>query len=500
MIKNNIAVKFLNLLKSNNNKIIIGEKINNKWNTLNRKQLSIMVNNCINTLNINNINNGDRIAYIGNNSSNWLAWNLANYSVGGSWVPMFANQNDNYIKHIINDCKPKIFINDNQDPNKNYDIFNNQYTKTINNQIFNNDNNDFSIKETNSLATLIYTSGTTGPPKGVKLSHNNIISNIDAIHKRFYDLNNYKTLNILPWAHIYGLTCELYYNLLNNNTTYICNNKTEFINDCKIIKPNVIFVVPRILELVKKKIDFLDKPLIKCILPYLLNYLFGNNIDIIFIGGAKLDNNVKKFYENNNIIICEGYGCTETSPLVSVNHTSNPRNTDSIGAILDNVDIQIVNGEICISGPNVMEGYWDDNNKTNEKIFTYNSKKYYKSGDSGYIKDGFLFYNGRKSDNYKLTNGKFVNVNEIENIIKKYVHSNFIIFGENNSYNSIICDKSIDNNIINTINNNLDSFLKIKNVIIISEEEMNKFLTPKMSIKRNQLISYINNDYKKNIK
>ena len=138
--------------------------------------------------------------------------------------------------------------------------------------------------------------------------------------------------------------------------------------------------------------------------------------------------------------------------------------------------------------------------KTNEKIFTYNSKKYYKSGDSGYIKDGFLFYNGRKSDNYKLTNGKFVNVNEIENIIKKYVHSNFIIFGENNSYNSIICDKSIDNNIINTINNNLDSFLKIKNVIIISEEEMNKFLTPKMSIKRNQLISYINNDYNKNIK
>ena len=140
------------------------------------------------------------------------------------------------------------------------------------------------------------------------------------------------------------------------------------------------------------------------------------------------------------------------------------------------------------------------NCKTNEKIFTYNSKKYYKSGDSGYIKDGFLFYNGRKSDNYKLTNGKFVNVNEIENIIKKYVHSNFIIFGENNSYNSIICDKSIDNNIINIINNNLDSFLKIKNVIIISEEEMNKFLTPKMSIKRNQLISYINNDYNKNIK
>ena len=140
-----------------------------------------------------------------------------------------------------------------------------------------------------------------------------------------------------------------------------------FIEDCKSIQPNVVFLVPKILELVKK-VEFLDKPYIRLILPYVLKNIFGNNLDLIFMGGAKLDNNVKEFYKENNILICEGYGCTETSPIISVNHHIEPRNEDSVGKILENVDVNIINNEICVSGKSVMEGYWNDDIKTNEKF------------------------------------------------------------------------------------------------------------------------------------
>ena len=103
------------------------------------------------------------------------------------------------------------------------------------------------------------------------------------------------------------------------------------------------------------------------------------------MGGAKLQDSTKEFYKENNIIICEGYGATETSPIISVNHLYNPRDIDSVGKILDNILVEIIDGEIQVSGPSVMMGYWNDIEAT-KKVLVKDNKIWYKTGDSGIVK------------------------------------------------------------------------------------------------------------------
>lgn len=473
----NIFTKFL--YKVNNNNFLQIKNDNNKWIWYSREDILKNVTKCNLILKEYNINKGDKVAFKGKNSLEWISWNLATYSIGCTWIPMYNDQNIDYCNYIMKDSNAKILITDE-------DIKNNNY-QTIKTKIEPSNDFNFIINDTNELSTLIYTSGTTGKPKGVMLTHENILSNIDAIHN-IYKINgdNKKSFSILPWAHIYGMTCELYYNMLNNNNMAICDNKDTFIKDCKVVKPTSLYLVPRVLDSIKNKVQPLNKPIINKTIPYALQYIFGGNLENIFIGGAKLNNDTKLFFDKNNIILCEGYGCTESSPIISINHTLCPRNTSSIGKIIDNVDVQIINNEICVSGPNIMNGYWNNDKATKDAFVKYNGKKYYKTGDSGFkCKNNFLFYNGRITDNYKLSNGKFVNIDELESKIKKNYNGNFIVFGRDH-YNVLVTDKHVN---IFEINEGIESFLKIKQIIIVNN--MEKFFTPKMSIKRNEVLKYI---------
>ena len=482
----NLIVK---TLQSNIKADIIGKKINNKWKWSNRKEIYNLVVNCTVTLEDLNIRKGDRVAYKGKNSIEWLCWNTAVNSKGAIWVPMYSDQNIEYCQHIVNDCKPKILITDN------YSLANEINVPVIDHLIPNFETNSEIDFEYNEISSLIYTSGTTGKPKGVMLSNENILSNVNGIRNIFKDIRPTTSLNILPWAHIYTQTCELYYNILYDNKIALSSGKENFINECKEIRPEVIYIVPRVLEMVKSKLDFLDKPLIRKVLPLLISKLFGGNLITIFTGGAKLDKNTRNFFLDNGISICEGYGCTETSPMVSVNHITNPRNEESVGFLLDKVLIEIINEEICVSGPNIMKGYWGNEKATNEALIKKDDKIFYKTGDKGYIEKNFLFYEGRIKENYKLSNGKFVNVLEVEEKIKDCVKGNFIIFGENMEYNSIISDTIIDEKTYNKINNKLDKYLRIDKVYMIKPKEMSQFMTPKMSIKRKPLTDYIYQKY-----
>ena len=479
----NIFKSFIKKVEVNPSFKFIKTKENGVWKWHTREDILHNINGCIEKFRYYRIKKGDRVIYKGKNSVEWLSWNLAAYSKGIIWVPLYEQQEIEHCNHIVRDSRATLFIT-----NENLDIDNIikisselNPTKSISN---------FDPVE-NELSNLIYTSGTTGKPKGVKLSHENILSNIDSVYNRFSDIpTGLTSLNILPWAHIYGLTCELYYNLLNDNKVALCTDKTKFIDECKEVKPEALYVVPKVLETVKNKVIFLDKPLIRKIIPFLLLKLFGGNIQNIFSGGAKLDKKTRNFFEDNKIPICEGYGCSELSPMVSVNHLIEPRDINSIGKILDGIDVEIFNGEICVSGPNVMEGYWNDKEKTNEVLFKKNNKIWYSTGDSGYIDNDFLYYTGRISENYKMSNGKFVNVNQLESKLKEYIKCNFIVYGENMSKNVLITDSSLDVS-LNVINESLESFLRIDKVIILEENEMANFLTPKMSIKRKLLISHI---------
>ena len=483
----NILSKFFN--RANNK--AIGLKVNNQWKWISNNEIIQNINNVKYKLITRNVEPGDRIAYQGNNSPEWIYWNLACQSMGVIWVPMYEDQSKDYCQYIINDCKPRLTISDKL-----------CYSNTINmknniekSYIKNDENTTIQNVKKDDLSTIIYTSGTTGNPKGVMLTHNNLISNIETIENRFDDIN-YKTtsLNILPWAHIYSLTTELYYNLYRNNSIAIASDKTTFINECREISPDVLYIVPRVLDIIKQKLEKFDKPIIKLVLPKLLNYVLGNNIKYIFVGGAKLDNSTKLFFINNGIKLCEGYGTSETSPMISVNHHSSPRNIMSIGKILDGINVEIIDGEIHISGPNVMKGYWNNPEKTNEVLIEKDNKIWYKTGDSGYLEDDFLFYDGRISENYKLNSGKFVNIAELESKIKKYINTNFIIYGDGLDSNILIVEKPFNKKKIKYLNKKLYKYLNIKNVIEI--DNFSKYLTPKMSIKRKLLINDLKNDLK----
>ena len=470
-------------LQVNLNANVIGEKFNGSWRWSSRETLLNNVYYCRELLKQENIQRGDRVAYKGDNSIEWISWNIACNSLGGVWVPMYANQNMDYCNHVVNDSGASLCITDDADMS-----FMN--TKTMENRIVEIPEacNSLDFIE-NDIATLIYTSGTTGSPKGVILSNENIISNIEMMHTRFHDLSTSFSLNILPWAHIYSQTCELYYNLLNDNRIAIASSRENFIKECSEIQPESLYIVPRVLDLVKSKIDMLDVPFIRTVIPFALRRIFGSKLQVIFTGGAKLQPETREFFSRNNILICEGYGATELSPMVCVNHMNDPRNEESIGKLLDGVLAEIVDGELQVSGSNVMQGYWGQPEETQKVIIEREGKTWYKTGDAARIEDGFVYYEGRIGDNYKLSNGKFVNVDAVETVVKQYVKGMVVVFGENNNYNELVTDeKDVTSEVLNMINKNLDSYLKIKKVHYLPTEEWTQFLTPKMSIKRKALV------------
>jgi long-chain acyl-CoA synthetase len=480
-------------LLKNPEKKILGEKVNGTWNWITCHQLVAKTNACYDTISHNMLNIGDRIVYKGKNSIDWVAWNIATNSWGCTWVPLYRNQTQQYSQYIVDNCKPSLFITDDIE---NTNVKN---TRIISNEVIVEKHNYYeplNIEPLINIANIIYTSGTTGNPRGVILTHENIISNIESINTRFqnFENNNFTSLNILPWAHIYGLTAELYYNLLNNNKVAISTSPDNFIRELREIQPGILYVVPRVLQMIKNKIQIFDNPLTRLAIPKILDFILGN-ITAIFVGGAALDKDTKDFFERYGIVICEGYGCTETSPMISVNHTTSPRDMESIGKIMDNLHVIIENNEILVSGPSIMKGYWNDMETTNKVLVERNGKIYYKTGDSGIIKNDFLYYKGRINDNYKLNNGKFVELKTIEVEIEKYFNEKFAIYGENREHNVVITESphKISGSILKSINQHIDNHIKIKGNIVVPEGTFEMFYTPKLSLKRNPFFKHISN-------
>ena len=168
-----------------------------------------------------------------------------------------------------------------------------------------------------------------------------------------------------------------------------------------------------------------------------------------------------------------------------------PRDENSIGKVLDNIIVEIIDNEIQVSGPNVMIGYWNQPEQSNDVLVHRDNKIWYKTGDSGYLENDFLYYTGRINDNYKLSNGKFVNVDETEAIIKKYINGMVIVCGENQDRNDIITDHHITSQIKEQINVELDHYLHINTIYYLPTDEWAPFLTPKLSIKRKLLINHM---------
>ncbi|PIB30638.1 AMP-dependent synthetase [Maribacter sp. 4U21] len=302
------------------------------------------------------------------------------------------------------------------------------------------------------LASIIYTSGTTGTPKGVMLSHNNITSNALAGAKRLPLMDGEtKVLSFLPLCHIFERVL-IYIYQYSGTAVYYAEGIDKIGENIKEVKPQLMSVVPRLLEKlfdkifakgteltgIKKKLFFWAVELGEQWKPYRQNgawYEFklgianklifskwrealGGDLVTMVSGSAALQSRLGKVFGAAGMPVMEGYGLTETSPIVSVGMMAdNMYQVGSVGKAIENVEIKIADdGEILIKGPNVMMGYYKDPEKTNEVM----TGDYFHTGDKGEVdSEGFLKITGRKKEMFKTSGGKYVIPTLLENELKQ---------------------------------------------------------------------------------
>jgi long-chain acyl-CoA synthetase len=302
------------------------------------------------------------------------------------------------------------------------------------------------------LATIIYTSGTTGRPKGVMLSHHNIVSNVlDSASRIPFDQGKSRALSFLPICHIYERMVTYIYQFYGSSI-YFGESIERISDNIKEVRPTVMTGVPRLIEKVYEKIIAKGSELtgIKRKLffwavaiglryePYGANGFWyelqlkiarklifskwkeglGGNLDLIVNGSAALQPRLARIFAAAEIYIMEGYGLSETSPVISVNDYRNHGfKIGTAGKIIDNVTIKIAaDGEILCKGPNVMMGYFKDEILTKEAIVD----GYFHTGDIGEIdSDGFLKITDRKKEMFKTSGGKYIAPQLLENTMKQ---------------------------------------------------------------------------------
>lgn len=302
------------------------------------------------------------------------------------------------------------------------------------------------------LATIIYTSGTTGRPKGVMLSHQNIVSNVLGSEKKIpFDAGRTTALSFLPICHIFE-RMVLYLYQYYGVSVYFAESIEKLSDNLKEAKPNVITAVPRLLEKVydsiyakgsqltgiKKKMFFWAIDLGLKYKPYGANgwlYEFqlsiarklvfskwkeglGGNLNLMVSGSAALQPRLARIFAAAGIPVVEGYGLTETSPVIAVNDMRNHGfKVGTVGKIIEDVEVKIADdGEILCKGPNVMLGYYRDPEKTAEAVID----GYFHTGDIGEIdSEGFLKITDRKKEMFKTSGGKYIAPQLIENAMKQ---------------------------------------------------------------------------------
>ncbi len=302
------------------------------------------------------------------------------------------------------------------------------------------------------MATIIYTSGTTGRPKGVMLSHDNIVSNVlGSEHQIPFDAGKTRALSFLPICHIFERMVVYLYQYYGVSI-YFAESIEKLSDNLKEVHPNVMTAVPRLLEKVydsiytkglalsgiKRKLFFWAIELGLKFEPYGKNgwwYEFqlgivrklifskwkdglGGELSLIVSGSAALQPRLARVFAAANIPVVEGYGLTETSPVIAVNDMRNRGfKVGTVGKVIENVEVKIAaDGEILCKGPNVMMGYYKDPEKTAEAI----EDGYFHTGDIGEIdSEGFLKITDRKKEMFKTSGGKYIAPQLLENAMKQ---------------------------------------------------------------------------------
>lgn len=259
------------------------------------------------------------------------------------------------------------------------------------------------------LASIIYTSGTTGKAKGVMLSHGNLMDNVNCCDDE--SGTDQVLLSILPIHHVYCFTCDFLLSIRYGATVCINDSMMRIAQNLQLFKPTAVLLVPMIIETLYKKI--LQGAKAKNLpVNAVARSVFGENLECIYSGGAYLAPELSNAYLEMGINIAQGYGMTECSPRICTGNKKDISTKGDVGKIVPGCEVKIVDGEIIVKSPSVMQGYYKYPEATQEAL---DSEGWLHTGDLGYVEDGRVFITGRKKNLIILSNGENVSPEELEN-------------------------------------------------------------------------------------
>ena len=488
------------------------------------------------------IKEGDRVLLLSENRPEWLITDLAIMNAGGITVPIFTTYADRDYEYILRDCSPSLIIvsNDSQFEKINKYINNNKIISfenlkttsiTLENIFKENYEKIINDKLKRKLpACIIYTSGTSGNPKGVVLSHGGILSNCEGALELLRPLLKKKDpifLTWLPLSHSYEHTVQMIQILIGAKVFY-AESLEKLISNMSETKPTIMTAVPRFYQNLFTKINMnfekqkgFKKKLIyqtlilgqkilnksdmtffekiqnffcQVLVRKKIRSQFGGNLQAFISGGGALDKNVGEFLNAIGLPTLQGYGLTETSPVVSCNLPDLVK-VDTVGPPFRTNKVKIAeDGEILIRGENVMLGYWNQKKATEEVL----KNGWLHTGDIGEIdNNGYLKITDRKKDIIVNLGGDNISPSKIENILclNELIKQSFV-YGDKKNYlvALIVTEKETNEekirNILVDINKNLTLIEKIKKFILINDEFTisNGMLTPTLKLKRKEII------------
>jgi long-chain acyl-CoA synthetase len=283
-----------------------------------------------------------------------------------------------------------------------------------------------------SLATIIYTSGTTGNPKGVMLSHMSLLHNAQETGVIAFLEHDDVLLSWLPYSHIYARTVDHYLTSISGITVALAESVDTLFDNLKQIQPSWLTSVPRVYEKVWSSIAELDAEARQ----KAIRMIFGHRMKQLTSGGAPLPKYIAEGFFEAGLPLLEGYGLTESAPVIAFNNMQDYR-IGSVGHCIADVEVKIADdGEICSRGPNIMQGYWKDPEATAETIVD----GWLQTGDVGRIdEDGFLFITDRKKDLFVTSSGKNIAPAELERILARdeYVDQ-AVVYGDGRKFVSAL--------------------------------------------------------------
>lgn len=484
---------FITLYKEKHAKdiMVAGRDASGNWKTYSTKEYTESIDALSRTLLKLNLQKGDRVGIMSGNRPEWNLVDFACNQIGLAIVPLYPTLSAQDLSFIVNDSDVKVLFVSNKELTerieqaiKEHGIQPRVYTFD---QLENHtglqeliataaeDKTDLTVHRDavseHDLLTLIYTSGTTGRPKGVCLSHKNVYSNVTACN--YLIREDFKTsLSFLPLCHIFErMVVYMYYS--KGMQIYFSETLDNVVVDINDVKPDVFTTVPRVLEKVydkiiekgkaltgiKKKLFFwavnlglkFQEPeknslIYKLKLSVARRLIFtkwqealGGNIKIIVSGGAALQERLARVFWAADLKVLEGYGLTETSPVIAVNsYLPNGLKFGTVGKPVENVEVKIASdGEILVKGPSITMGYYKNEEATRE---SFDAQGFFKTGDIGEITaDGFLKITDRKKEMFKTAGGKYVAPQSIENkLMESTLIGQVMVIGENRKFPSAL--------------------------------------------------------------